>query len=70
MRNKLTEDQRGNIVAKAVWKWLQHQKCIEFVPWVLNPDSEQYDPVSAARQEERQSLLADLEKTILDAINV
>lgn len=62
-----TEEQRGNYVAKAVWKWLQEQKSIEFVPWVTDPKSAKYDHDKAREQEIRKSILSDLERVIMDA---
>lgn len=62
-----TEEQRGNDVAKAVWKWLQEQKSIEFVPWVTDPESAMYDHDKAREQEIRKSILSDLERVIMDA---
>ena len=51
-------------IAYAVWHWLQHQKTIQYVPWVLNPKSDKYDPIKAARQEAKNEVLADLERVI------
>lgn len=35
----ISEEARGNIVAKAVWSWLQQQRSVRYVPWVLDPRS-------------------------------
>lgn len=59
-----TEQERGARVAHAVWNWLQHQKTIKYVPWVLDPKSDKYDPIKAAMQETKNELLADLERVI------
>lgn len=66
--NPLTEDEKGNIVTTAVWRWLQMQKAIKFVPWVLNPDSDRFDKCKAARQDEKDKLLGSLELRIMDTI--
>jgi hypothetical protein len=66
--NTMTEEQRGNLVAKEVWIWLHKQKAIKFVPWVLNLKSEAYDPTKVAVQAEREQLLADLESIIMDVV--
>ena len=63
----MTEEQKGSIVATAVWKWLQERKLTQYVPWVLDPTSAQFDPLKQARQTERDELLADLERCIRDA---
>ncbi len=52
---------RGNIVAHRVWRWLQEKKRISFVPWVLNPTSESYDPVKVAVQKSTNEILEELE---------
>ena len=63
----MTEEQKGNIVAKAVWTWLQERKHFQYVPWVLDPTHEKFDPLKQARQTERDELLADLDRCIRDA---
>lgn len=63
----MSKTQIGNYVAKMVWKWLQEQKCIEYVPWVRNTNSRDYDPIKTARQQERDELLASLEEVIRQA---
>jgi hypothetical protein len=65
--DNLTEDKKGNIITRAVWHWLQEQKRIEFVPWVLDPSNSSFDALSAARQEQRVRLLSELENVILTA---
>ena len=50
---------RGNLVAVAVWDWLQQQKGIELVPWCS-------DNEKLLRQGERQNVLEELEQVILD----
>lgn len=69
-QNRDTEDRRGNKVAKAVWVWLQEQKSIQYVPWVVNPESDKYDPVKAKEQEQRDKILGDLERVIMDASSI
>ena len=32
----MTEAERCNAVARAVWEWLCQQKGVEFVPWVAD----------------------------------
>lgn len=68
-QNRDTEDRRGNKVAKAVWAWLQEQKAIQYVPWVVNPESDNYDPAKAKEQEQRDKILGDLERVIMDAVS-
>jgi hypothetical protein len=46
---------------------LQRVKSVKYVPWVLNPCSDHYDVLKAAKQEVKDELLADLEKTIREA---
>lgn len=60
----VTEEQRGAFVAKAVWQWLQHQRSIQFVPWVLDPNNSQFDASKAKEQAIRDALLDDLEHVI------
>lgn len=60
-----TEEQIGNAVAKAVWHWLQQEKAIEYVPWVLMPGNAEYDQVKAAVQKERNQLFANLESVMI-----
>ena len=60
----MTEDERGNRVAKAVWSWLQRQRAIQYVPWVIDPHSEAYDHVKAAEQATRTEMLDALESEI------
>ncbi len=62
------EDQRGNLIAKAVWKWIQEQRTLQYVPWVLQKESVGYDPIKVAKQEEHNELLADLEHCIQDTL--
>jgi hypothetical protein len=61
------EQAKGAHVAFCVWDWLQHQKTIKYVPWVLDPKSDKYDPIKAAMQETKNELLADLERVIREA---
>lgn len=61
-----TTAKRGNMIAVAVWRWLQQQKCVKYVPWVLDPHSDTFDPVKSARQEVRDGLLTELEE-LMDA---
>ncbi len=60
-------DRRGNYVATRVWQWLHQQKAIQFVPWVINPSSEKYDPLKAAQQHTRDELLLQLESVMVEA---
>ena len=62
-----SEDVRGNRVATAVWTWLKLQQSVQFVPWVLNPTSELYDPAKVEQQRIRDELLSDLECVIRSA---
>lgn len=62
--SKLTEDQKGNMVAKAIWQWLQNRKAVQFVPWVLDKNSGHYNPVKVAVQNERDKIYAELERVI------
>lgn len=64
--SKLTEDEKGNIVAKAVWDWLQNQKRVEYVPWITDPDDRCYDPFKAIKQDGRQELLGQLQSFIAE----
>jgi len=61
------EIRRGNRVAMAAWTWLQDQKRVEFLPWVCDPDDRRFDAQRAAKQEERNDLLAALESCMMDA---
>ena len=63
----MTESERGNYVAKSVWVWLQRQRSIEYVPWVIDPRSTTFDPVKAEVQKMRTELLDELEAEILKA---
>jgi hypothetical protein len=54
-------------VAERVWAWLQTEKRIRFVPWVLDPQGPDYDPQKAAVQTEKDRLLAELEEVIATA---
>ena len=63
-KKSLTEAERGNLVAKAVWEWLKKERATQFVPWVIEPSSKQYDGVKHARQDERDKLLDSLERCI------
>ena len=64
-KNEASIAERGNAVAIAVWEWLQREKAVQFVPWVLDKSGTAYDPTKAARQAERTSLLNNLERLIL-----
>lgn len=65
---EMTEDEKGNIVAKAVWGWLQQEKCIKYVPWVLDVDGPHRDALKAAKQEMHDDLIAALERVIEEAV--
>lgn len=64
----ITTTQKGSLVAIAVLEWLQAAKSNTYVPWVLNLESDSYDPVKAAIQESETRLLESLEQCIMDAI--
>jgi hypothetical protein len=67
-RHSISEQaERGDYVARKVWSWLNTTKAIGYVPWVLDPDSPQYDPKKAHEQEVRDALLAELEEVIAAA---
>ena len=61
---ELETDRRGARMAKAVRAWLQEQKAIQFVPWVLDPERPEYDPDKRALQKLRDGLLAGLAQVI------
>ena len=61
----MTEAERGNRVALAVWQWLGQEQALERVPWAPNADSPDAD--KAARRQARAELLVGLEATITQA---
>jgi len=63
----LSEAERGDKVAKAVWVWLLNQKRVEYVPWVVDPASDKFDHDKSIEQQVRRDLLAELEKVIVHA---
>lgn len=63
-REKKLEDERGNIIATNVWKWLQRKRAYHYVPWVLNPKHGKFNAVKKAQQDERDKLLSELEQII------
>ena len=61
---RLAELERAEKVSIAVWKWLSRSRAQQFVPWVINPACDSYDPIKAGRQAERHELLAELDAVI------
>jgi len=61
----MTKEEKGNMIATAVWNWLQEQKSLVYVPWVTDPKSDKFDPIKAAKQQEREAILKELEDFIL-----
>lgn len=57
----MTEDQIGNIIAKAVWRWMEAEKCVELVPWVSDTKSDMYDEQAAIGQKARMEMLEEIE---------
>ena len=53
-------ERQGNHVARAVWVWLHRKLAVQYVPWVTDPKSKDYDAIKAAKQQERHKLLNDL----------
>lgn len=45
---KMTETDRGDKVARTLWKWVCDSKAVELVPWVSDPKSDSYDPIKVA----------------------
>ena len=64
----MTEDELGNIIAKAVWRWLAAERCVELCPWVSNPKSDCYDRDAVIRQEGRENTLDRLEWCIREKL--
>lgn len=61
----MDQRERGELIAIAVWKWVQEAKCVELVPWVSRKDSPDYDPVKSAEHRGWRRAIADLEELIL-----
>ncbi len=59
-------NEKGNKIAEKIWFWLKEQQSISYVPWVRDPDGKQYDIAKAAIQKERDHILAELERLIMD----
>jgi len=57
---------KAEIIAARVWKWLKNKKQIDFVPWVLNPESSKYDPEKALISKTTHALLDELETSIIE----
>ena len=51
-------------ILNKVWEYLQQEKCNEFVPWVVNPKSEKYDPYKHGRNDERKELINNIIEVI------
>ena len=47
-----------------IWEWLQVKRAFQYVPWVLNQDSEDYDPIKAAVQQKQDDILLDLKRIL------
>ena len=60
----MTEEERGAAVSRTVWEWLCAERQIKYVPWVLDPRNDKYDPIKAAKQEEHDEMLDALERVI------
>lgn len=58
------EARRGNEIAKSIWQWVQDKKRLDLVPWVKDPDSDDYDPEKVARHEGYQQAISDLRNLI------
>ena len=61
--NKLTEAERGNIIAKNVWSWLQNIRDYQPVPWIASPDTS-----VVIQQKERSRLMNELKLVIEDTV--
>ena len=57
----MTEDELGNIIAKAVWRWLVDERRVELCPWVSDPKSDCYDRDAVIKHEGRKETLDKLE---------
>ncbi len=57
----------GYRVAKTFLAWLDRQRKIKYVPWVLNPKDGQYEPKKAGEQECRDRMVAELDLLIQEA---
>lgn len=58
---------RAEVVAIAVWRWLQEQRRVKYMPWVLDPDGDEFDSIMHAKKEMKDYLLIDLGGVIDDA---
>ncbi len=58
---------RGDIVAHAVWQFIQQSHAIQLVPWVTDPNSLTYDPIKVAELQGWKRAIAETEDVILQA---
>ena len=56
---------KAEIIATKIWQWIKKEQQIDFVPWVLNPESTRYDSEKATISKTRNKLLGDLEAAII-----
>jgi len=56
----LSEFERGSLVARAVWEFVQRQKQIELVPWVSDMTDDN-DPIKVADHYGWKRALAEVE---------
>ncbi len=63
----MSEDARGNKVARAVWDRIQEAKSVELVPWVANPKSDRYDAEQVAEHCGFKRAMAQIEDVMREA---
>ena len=56
----MTNDEKGNIIARRVWQWLLREEAIDLVPWVANPKSPEHNPIAAAEIKGHKQCLQEL----------
>ena len=64
-KKHLSKVEIGDLVASKVWEWLQQQKKMSYVPWVLDPKSCEYDKEKVIEQRTKDTILVILEDLIL-----
>lgn len=68
-RISCTEVEAGNMVAHAVWEFIQMAKAVHLVPWVCDPTSESYDSLKVAEHCGWRRAILEVEQIIVQASN-
>ena len=69
MNEEQENAKRANMILHSVWGFLQGQKSLKLVPWVIDPKSPSYEVLKEARWEGRQQVLKEIEDLIIEESN-